>query len=308
MNAMNALNAMNVTNPAPLPTTAPPDLASRLAGLGDPGDSWNWHKGDRDYVAELALSSADVPVLIATARQWYERTDWPDDPDDTSVYASVHAWRALGQLRAESAVDDLLAMMALDAAQDDDWCLEEFPQVFALIGPSAIDRVAALARNVSLDLYQRIAGAYSLAEIAKRHPDSRPRVLAQLINLLLAYEDESDEFNAFVVSYLMDIRAVEAADLIERVFADDRVELSLNGNWNHVRAELGVEGRGLVPKELAKATWTLVRRRPVNGAADDAIDDEIDGEIDDAMGAEPSESASRGSQRRGNKKRKRKSR
>ncbi|MFO0872537.1 MAG: hypothetical protein U0575_01010 [Phycisphaerales bacterium] len=97
--------------------------------------------------------------MLATARGWHERTDWPDDPDDTSVYASVHAWRALGQLRAEPVVDDLLAMLAPDAGRDDDWCLEEFPLVFALIGPPAIDRVAALARNVSLGLYPRVAEA-----------------------------------------------------------------------------------------------------------------------------------------------------
>src|SRR5579864_7878643 len=48
----------------------------------------------------------------------------------------VHAWRALGQLRAVEAVEPLLELF--DRLEDDDWVHEELPAVFGLIGPARI--------------------------------------------------------------------------------------------------------------------------------------------------------------------------
>jgi hypothetical protein len=50
---------------------------------------------------------------------------------------------------------------------------------------------------------------------------------------------------------LLELKATDAAELIERAHAADRVDISVNGNWNTVRKELGVKGLGLVPEHLA---------------------------------------------------------
>lgn len=270
------------------------DLRSQLARLGDARDSRRWHEGARDYVSELGLSQTDVPTLLAVAREWFERTEWPEDPDDTTVHGSIHAWRAAGQLRAEDAVDTLLDILASQAVEDDDWYLEEFPHVFGLIGPGTIDRVAAFARDASHAEFPRVAAAHALAEIARRHPDSRPRVLEILTSALTAYDAQTSQFNAFLVCYLLDIRATEAAELIERAFADNRVDVSVVGNWNDVRTELGVEDHGIVPKRLAvaKPDWAF---GPEAG-------ERIGDDAEHAPGAPSAQS------QRGRKRRKRKSR
>jgi len=55
----------------------------------------------------------------------------------------------------------------------------------------------------------------------------------------------------------LDLRAVESAEVIERAFAADRVDIMIGGNWNDIRSELGVEGLGLVPEELTSQRQNL---------------------------------------------------
>lgn len=62
-----------------------------------------------------------------------------------------------------------------------------------------------------------------------------------------------ETLNASLVSSLIKLDAKASADTIERAFAADHVDLSLRGNWNEARAELGVEGHGWVPDDLADA-------------------------------------------------------
>ncbi len=55
------------------------------------------------------------------------------DSESAEVWAPLHAWRALGQLRAVEAVEPLLELF--DRLEYDDWVHEELPLVFALMGP-----------------------------------------------------------------------------------------------------------------------------------------------------------------------------
>jgi hypothetical protein len=50
-------------------------------------------------VAECCLQEKHIPGLIALAARWGD-----ESPDDDSIYGPIHAWRALGQLRAVDAV------------------------------------------------------------------------------------------------------------------------------------------------------------------------------------------------------------
>lgn len=52
-----------------------------------------------NYIKEYGLTDAEVPELIQLAVE--DELDWQDDVE---CYAPIHACRALGQLRAESAI------------------------------------------------------------------------------------------------------------------------------------------------------------------------------------------------------------
>jgi hypothetical protein len=181
--------------------------------------------------------AANVPELLDIARQWMEPIEWPEDKKDMSGYAPVHAWRGLAHLRATEAIGLLLEMMDPLDADEDDWYLDEFQHAFAWIGPASMAPLRDYLADDRHGVYPRIAAAEGMKELALRHGELRDDVVKTL--------------NAFIITGLLDLKATNAAELIERAHAADRVDLSVNGNWNTVRKKLGVEGLGLVPQHMA---------------------------------------------------------
>ncbi len=227
-------------------------ILHRLERIGNPRQTCFWPKGRPDYVYDLQLNRQDAPELIRIARTWVTRTDWPDDEDDMTIYAPIHAWRALAQLRAVEAIDLLLEMLPEMDERGDDWHLEEFPHAFALIGPAALDPLIAFANDPEVAEFALICATHAISEVAKRHGDVSQQVVLELTRLLQHYRENTDTVNAFLMRYLMDLQATDAAELIERVYADEHVDESVNGNWATVREELGVPGLGLVPEDRAR--------------------------------------------------------
>ena len=92
-----------------------------------------------------------------------------------------------------------------------------------------------------------------------------------LSDALSRFADTDESVNAYVVTALIDLKATEAAEVIERAHAADCVDVSVNGNWNDVRKELGVPGLGLVPEDLANQKWSWMPE-PSHGSGDDLDD------------------------------------
>ena len=224
-----------------------PDSSSaieRLCRKGDPQDTWSWREGDPDYVAEFALGREHIPALIEIARQWTEPGEC--SKDDTQ-YAPVHAWRALGQLRAVEAVEPLLTMQNRLDELDDDWYMEEFHCVFGMIGPPAIPAMADYLADQGNAEFCRVSAGNGLCEVGKRFPETRPQVVELLTAQLARREPEMYALNGLVVCYLINLNAVESAEVIERAFAAGVVDQSICGDWSDIRRELEVPELGLVP-------------------------------------------------------------
>lgn len=236
-----------------------------LEDFGDPRKLARWPKGNPDYPSELDLGPQHIPELIDLARFWVERDEWPPDDSDITVWAPIHAWRALGQLRATEAVEPLLAMMNVMDETSDDWYLEEFPDVLALIGPPAFACAADYLDDPENLLFPRICAAHILSKIADRHPEQRDDAVSRFEVLLKDCQQNDSTLNAFLVSYLMNLKAVESAEVIERAFAGRCVDELTVGGWGKVRAKLGVAGMGLAPSRspprLAVFPFQQVRGR-----------------------------------------------
>ena len=95
---------------------------------GQPASEW------RDYLA-LGLTTEHVPELVRMVLK--EDLGW-DDSEGTEVWASLHAWRALGQLRTESATEPLIQLLEHVDDREDDWIERDLPKVLGMIGPAAI--------------------------------------------------------------------------------------------------------------------------------------------------------------------------
>src|SRR5437868_4322041 len=122
----------------------------RLLTMGEPGglgSAWP------DY-RSLGLGPEDVPALVRMVR---DPALNGADSESKEVWAPLHAWRALGQLRAAEAVGPLLKQ--LDACANDDWCHEELPVVLGMIGPAALPALADYLAGPAHGVYHRWAVA-----------------------------------------------------------------------------------------------------------------------------------------------------
>jgi hypothetical protein len=170
------------------------------------------------------------------------------DSDSAEVWAPIHAWRALGQFRAESAVEALLSLLHWIDDNDDDMINEEIPDALGMIGPAALPAVAAYLADVSHGLWARVAAASSLKEIGRRHPDARSECVAVLTRQLEHFASQDESLNAFLVGPLLDLKAVESAPVMERAFAADRVAIGVHGDWEDVQIHMGLLQKRSTPK------------------------------------------------------------
>ena len=238
------------------------EVREALEAMGDARHTArSWQNRDPDYVALLSLTQQDAPQLITIARQWARTEDWPEDENDMTVYAPVHAWRALAQLGTEDAVAPLLDMLDPLDERDDDWCLEEFPDALAMIGPGSLDAVTQYLAETSHRESPRICAGDALSKIAQAHPQTRDEVIRRLTGQLEKFAQQSEALNGFLISDLVDLNATQSAEVIERAFAADCVDVWIVGDWGDVRAELGVQGLGLVPKHLIHQRSDQARNR-----------------------------------------------
>ena len=213
-------------------TTRAKDLPNLLEQLRQVGQ-----EADRTLLDRLkALGQPAVQPLIAMATD--ERLHRADG-DSPLVWAPLHAIQLLGELETEEAVQPLLTLMD----QDDDWLEHYLPIALGRIGQAALAplRDELFAPTTNTGRPSRAAAA--LAEAAKHHPELRSPVIASLTQRLDAEwsRGPADEtINGFVISELLNLKAVEAIPAIRRAYQQDRVNEIIVG-LEHVERELGLE-------------------------------------------------------------------
>ena len=203
-----------------------------LLTLGKPEEGWEWP----DYPA-MGIGPEQIGDLVRLVQ---DDELWDLDGDDPEAWAPIHAWRALGQLRAEAAVAPLLALLRRIDEHEDEWVGEEVPVALGMIGPAAIPQVSAYLAEPGGGLWARAAASGALAEIAKRHPDARDACLAALTEAMAGYAANDPALNGSIISDLIDVHGVEAAPVMEAAFAADSVDVFLAGDWEDVQIELGL--------------------------------------------------------------------
>jgi len=219
------------------------EAVRQLIYLGEVGD-----KPWLNYLT-LGLTQADIPELIRLAQdvdlRW--KATELETEDLSEWYAQIHAWRALGQLKAEAAIPALLGLLHQVDDDDDDWVAEELPEVFAMIGQAAINPLAAYLADSAQKLYARATAAEALKAIAEAFPERRAECAAGLAAALEAYQQNDEALNGFIISAMVDLKAVEHLGLIERAFQADKVDESVLGDFEDVQVELGLLAKRKTP-------------------------------------------------------------
>ncbi len=209
------------------------DPVAQLLTLGEIQRMIEW----RDYLA-LGLGPEHVPDLIRMALD--------DDlhhagSDNSAVWSPVHAWRALAQLHAGDAAEPLTRLLSHIDDFGDDWVGEDLPRAFGILGPAAIPTLRDFLADSAHGLWARVAAAAGLQKIAGQHPHTRDDVIAILAGQLEHFEEQDRTLNACIVSDLAcDLKAVNAAPVIEKAYAAGRVDLSLLGDWEEAQIYMGL--------------------------------------------------------------------
>ncbi|MCT7995934.1 PBS lyase [Laspinema olomoucense] len=195
-------------------------------------------KSDTNYLKKFGFTAEHIPELIRMAVD--PELNWAES-DTLEVWAPVHAWRSLGQLRAEAAIDPLITLF--DEIEDIDWTSSEMPPVFKQIGPAAIPSLAAYLDKAGPDEYHLEIAGSSLTEIGTEYPEFRDECVKILTKKLAKFEDNNPILNGYLVSNLIDLDAVESASLIQTAFAVDCVDEVVVGDWDEVQFLLGLGPR-----------------------------------------------------------------
>jgi hypothetical protein len=207
---------------------------SRLLELGRPrGHDWD------DYL-EYGIGPEHIPDLIRLMQD-RDLLQWGQDEEPPRVYAGVHAWRALGQLKAEAAIEPLLDLILENDADDfSDWVIEEVPEVLGMIGLPALAPTAERLEQFHFRPFSPGSFARVLERIAGDFPETRTHVIEHLVAFLDHARQNDPGQNGIIISSLIKLKAVEAWPAIERAFISHGVDPMIVGDANMVRFQLGL--------------------------------------------------------------------
>ena len=214
---------------------------AQLLALGEPDlDDWLNYES-------LGIQTEHIPELIRLVEDHAMR--WESPEDDPVVYAAVHAWRALGQLKAEAAAPALIGLMEAVDTHWDEWASEELPEVFGMIGQGSIPYLADyLAQPYTENFWGAVAASAALVKIGEIYPEKKPECIQTLSQQLENYLENDATLNGFIISYLAALKASQAAPLVERAFASDNVDESVMGDWEDYQVEVGLLAERITPK------------------------------------------------------------
>ncbi len=217
------------------------------------GENTVRNKRNFDYLS-LGIDKEHIPELIRIIQN-AEYFIYNLDEDDEDWGAPIHAWRALGQLKAITAVPALINLLEENEELDLDWVMDEIPDVMAKIGPACIPSLEKYLKNPKRLEWASVTTTVCLAKIGTTNPESRLECIKVLENSLKNYKKNTKDFNAFLISSLTDLKAVESDALVKRAFDSNAVELSMMGDYEEYQIEVGLLDKRITPAKRFYPKW-----------------------------------------------------
>lgn len=214
---------------------------AKLLTYGECSNSKTWPE-----YTKLDITPAHILELIRMATD--EKLNWADS-ESREVWAPVHAWRTLGELHAEEAIEPLMRLF--HELEDSDWAREELPTVYQMIGPKALPALARYLADDSYGTFARATAANSLEQIGNAHPNAKEPCKLALQEQLEHFRDNDPTFNGLLISNLIDLKAVESLPLFKQAFENDRVDLMFAGDLEDVEIEFQVRQARSKPRPLS---------------------------------------------------------
>lgn len=212
--------------------------------------SWN-DKQWLDYINLFGLSTADLPELIRLISDDELVDDDVDDDNDSEIaFYEIHVLRAVFQIDIETGIN--LYIDQLKKFPNDDYLHEEIHGIVRHAGAIVIAPFTQVLTDNTQDERLRVTLANGLEEIGKTHPECREACVNSLTTQLQNYHvQDGDYLNSTLVSNLIQLKAVEAVDLIEQVFTNRELDEWCTGSWAAAQVSLGLKQESdFSPEEL----------------------------------------------------------
>lgn len=188
-----------------------------------------------NYIEEYELSAEYIPDLIQMMLD--NSAEEFIDPDS---FAAVYAWRCLGQLKTEQAINALIEVIKRDVWED--WSGEEIPDVLAMIGEPALEPLKEALAEAAHDYELRPTTFESaLEQIAEKNANLKDSVAEILVEQLKKAENNDKGLNGFIISTLCDLKHTAALPIIETAYKGHYVDIGIMGRWYDAQVEMGVE-------------------------------------------------------------------
>ncbi len=191
---------------------------------------------------DMGFTREHIPELIRMVEdEDLHYMDWnKDGTPPPEVFAQVHAWRVLAQLDAVEAIPSFIGLLHSIDDDDDDYIGEEIPRMLGKLGAPAIDPCREYLADWSNEVFARVAAAQALSLIGGGHPGTRDACIQALISTLEDYQHDDVIVNAFILSYLGRLGAVEAAPLAEEIYEGGYAELEVAGDYEDFQIKVGL--------------------------------------------------------------------
>lgn len=242
------------------------NIQDKLFSLGIPKE-WGISKKDSwmNYI-ELGLGQHHIPDLIDVATDTY-LLEKEEDPKRNS--APIHAWRALGQLKAIEAIPSMLACFEI-YERFGDIGFEELPIVMGMIGEETIDPLYNYLIDCQKSEFSRVMAKAGLEKIALQNA-SNNEILNTVIQRLTLYLKNATEdtlsLNGLTVIALLDIHKIHplpegTIKEIINIYNKEIVDEFDTGDLEDVEIELGVRKERTTPRRQSYLEKMLFANDP----------------------------------------------
>lgn len=215
------------------------DIVDSLKTLGEPEDGRPW----ADY-SRYGISSSDASRLVALVKD-QDGEFFTNDDEDDAYWVPLHAWRALKPLMP-AGLEALIDGFHLFG--EDDWALDEIPEVVAAAGNAAIAPLADFIVNNDNETMARSLAMGTLNQIGRTQPSLRAKVIKNLSDCLQDLPAEHSDLNGLLVSHLVEFKAVDTKAVIQTAFAEQRVDINICGDLEDVEIALGLRTERSTPR------------------------------------------------------------
>jgi hypothetical protein len=230
-------------------------IIQALAPLGEPVDNQAWVDYSR-YGVSVADAQTLVDLIADESFLEYEGNDY---------WIPLHAWRALKALMPVG-LHELIGIF--DVLVEDEWALEEIPQVIAAAKAQAIAPLFASLMDEENDELVRMFSANCLSDVVKATSALRAPVVEKFATALQNFTGDDEALAGIVVAALMEIKAVEVIGTIRQAFAEERVSWSICGDLEDVELGLGLRTERDTPRPRYNG-FDVVKDKNDNAFADD---------------------------------------